>query len=194
MKKYIFTLLVLTIAVSVSAQCSQSQYSTDILYRGFENKVQVKGCDGAVVLVSEDCEIEQKDDHFVVKTKSSGSPVLHILSEKGDTLNSKTYQLKNLPVPTLFLSGVASGGPVNRSSGLLQVKYDNEVPLKATFQVTSWELRFANAIIKGNGMKLNAEAKSLLKAGNTGDEVTIIVTVLAEDGISRKMGGTWTLN
>lgn len=194
MKKYILSFLVLTIAISVSAQCSQSQYGTDILYRGFENKVQVTGCKGDEVLVSEDCEIEKEGDHFIVKTKSSENPVLHILSDKGDTLNSESYKLKNVPTPTLFLSGVASGGPVNGSSGLLQVKYGAGIPIKASFQVTAWVFEFNNVSIKGAGTTLSKEAKSLLKSGSKGDEIKVIVTVLAEDGISRKTGGTWTLN
>jgi hypothetical protein len=100
----------------------------------------------------------------------------------------------NLPTPTVFLNGAASGENANKSSGIVQVKYGAGIPIKEVFEVKMWELRMNDADVKGKGVQLNESAKVVLRSGNRGDNVTIIVTVLGSDGIARKVTGTWTLN
>ena len=51
-----------------------------------------------------------------------------------------------------------------------------------------------DAVVKGKGVQLNESAKVVLRSGDRGDNVTIILTVLGSDGIARKVTGTWTLN
>ncbi|MFZ9028482.1 MAG: hypothetical protein ACO2Z9_05660 [Crocinitomicaceae bacterium] len=194
MNKYILILTSFIIGLSVSGQCLQSTMNTDILYRGFKNKIDLKDCKDVVTIVSNECSISKQDGDFIVKTGNSNSAVLHVLSSLGDTLNSKTYRVLNLPTPTVFLSGVASGQSANKGSGIVQVKYGAGIPIKESFEVKSWELRMNDAVVKGKGVQLNENAKVVLRSGSRGDTVTIITTVVCADSIARKIGGTWTLN
>lgn len=194
MKKLSFTALLIIVSFAATSQCAQSTMNTDILYRGFKNKIDLKDCAEGVTIVSNECFISQQDGDYIVKTGKSKSAVLHVLSPTGDTLNSKTYRILNLPVPTVFLSGAISGSQANRSAGIVRVKYDAGIPIKETFEVKSWELRMNDAVVKGKGVQLNESAKVVLRSGDRGDNVTIILTVLGSDGIARKVTGTWTLN
>lgn len=194
MNKYILILTSLIIGLSVSGQCLQSTMNTDILYRGFKNEIDLKDCKDVADIVSDVCTVEKLDGKFIVKTGKTNNAVLHVISSSGDTLNSKVYRCLNLPSPTVFLSGSESGGYANKSSGIVQVKYGAGIPLKESFKVTAWELRMNDATVKGSGFQLNENAKLVLRSGNKGDTITIIATVMANDGISRKIGGTWTLN
>ena len=194
MKKLSFTALMMIVSFTAFSQCYQSRMGKDILYRGYSNRIDLLDCDDVESIVSSDCSIHKKDGDFIVKTGKSQTAVLHVLSSTGDTLNSKTYRVLNLPTPTVFLSGAASGQSANKGSGIVQVKYGAGIPIKEIFEVKSWELRMNDAVVKGKGVQLNESAKVVLRSGNRGDNVTIIVTVLGSDGIARKVTGNWTLN
>lgn len=196
MKELSFTALMMIVSITAMSQCNQSTMSTDILYRGFKNKIDLKDCKDVANIVSNECSISKQDGKFIVKVKTGKyeSALLHVLSSSGDTLNSKTYRVLNLPTPTVFLSGAASGQNANKGSGIVQVKYGAGIPIKESFEVKSWELRMNDAVVKGKGVQLNESAKVVLRSGNRGDNVTIIVTALGSDGIARKVTGTWTLN
>lgn len=195
MKKYLLLILVAFHWSGSNAQCSQSASGFDILYRGFENKVQLKGCDKNAELVSDDCTITSDKESYIVKLRESlKEVVLHVVAASGDTLNSKTYKCLNLPAPTMFLGAASSGSYADRSSKLIQVKYAQDVPLKSEFRITAWELEMNDAKLKGTGFELDENARIMLRMGKKGDIITIIATVLGTDGIARKIGGTWTLN
>lgn len=194
MNKYLIFLAITGLQMDVIGQCNQSTMSTDILYRGYKNKIDLQDCGDVVNIVSNECSISEKDGIFIAKTGKSKSAILHVLSSSGDTLNSKTYRVLNLPTPTVFLSGASSGQSANKGSGIVQVKYGAGIPIKESFEVKSWELRMNDAVVKGKGVQLNESAKVVLRSSNKGDNITIIVTALGSDGIARKVTGTWTLN
>ncbi len=194
MKKLSLMALIIGAQFTAQSQCSQSTMNTDILYRGYNNEIDLKDCQDVANIHSDECTVEKRDGKFIVKTRSSKSAVLHLLSSSGDTINSKTYRCLNLPVPTLYFNGVASGGRSGINTSILEVKYDVGTPLKDTFKVTHWELQINGVMIEGSGFELNEDAKSVLNSSKNGEDLTIIATVIGTDGISRKIGGSWTLN
>jgi hypothetical protein len=98
---------------------------------------------------------------------------------KSAKVGTYEFRVSNLPPPQVFLGQIGTGQPISKgalkSMSRLFAKYPPEIPLKATFEVASWELTVSGAprSVSGTGPALTAEAMSLLNQARPGAKISI---------------------
>jgi gliding motility-associated protein GldM len=160
----------------------------NVLYRGYKNKVEgvASGYD-QTVLTGKGVTLTKSGgaNQYIGNVNTTGREATISISGKSSVTN-KTAQLgtfkfrvSNLPPPQVYLGTIATGASVGKaaigSMTRLFAKYPPEIPLNATFEVSSWEVTVSGAprSIQGSGPVLSGEALSLLKQARPGAKVSI---------------------
>jgi len=160
----------------------------NVLYRGYNNKVEgvASGYD-KTILTGNGVTLSPggKPNQYIGKVTTTGREATISISGKSSVTN-KTAQLgafkfrvSNLPPPQVYLGTIATGASVGKAAisamTRLFAKYPPEIPLNATFEVSSWEITVSGAprSIMGSGPVLSVEAQSLLKQARPGAKVSI---------------------
>lgn len=157
----------------------------NVLYRGYNNKIEgvASGYD-QTILAGNGVTLTKSGTGYIGKPGVGRECSISIsgknsVTNKTVSLGSFKFRVSNLPPPALYLGSLATGSAVSRSSlasmTRLFAKYPPEIPLSATFDVTSWEVTVSGAprSISGTGSGLSAEATSLLKQAKPGTKVSI---------------------
>jgi gliding motility-associated protein GldM len=157
----------------------------NVLYRGYKNRIQgvASGYD-QTVLSGNNVTLTKSGEEYIGSPGQGREASITVsgknsVTNKTVSLGSFTFRVSNLPGPQVFLGTIASGSSVSKSAVAnmtrLFAKYPPEIPLKAEFDVASWELTVSGAprSIAGNGAVLSADAISLLKQAKPGSKVSI---------------------
>ncbi len=158
----------------------------NVLYRGYPNIVEAtaSGYD-QTSLNGQGVSISKSGTGYIVKPTTTGRTAKLSVSGKntatGKTASLKTveYRVMNLPAPQMYLGTIATGEVVSSSAvknmNRLFAKYPPEIPLKATFGVTSYEVSVSGAprTIQGTGAVLSSQAMSLIKQARPGSTISI---------------------
>lgn len=173
----------------------------NVLYKGYENKVQgvASGYDETklsgvgVTLVKSGAGYIGRVSGSLREATITVSGYSNV-TKKSVSLGSFKFRVMNLPPPSLFFGAAEDGNKASKSETRLFARYSDS-PLNATFQVLSWELNVAGAPrpAKGTGNTLNADGISLLKQAKPGSTISFMTMVKGPDGISRKKSGVFTL-
>ncbi len=159
----------------------------NVLYRGYNNLVEgvASGYDQTVLNGNGVTLTKSAGGRYIGKVTTTGREASISISGKSSVTN-KTAQLgtfkfrvSNLPPPQVYLGTIATGSSVGKAAisnmTRLFAKYPPEIPLNATFEVSSWEVTVSGAprSIQGTGPALSGEAMSLLKQARPGAKVSI---------------------
>lgn len=172
----------------------------NVLYRGYDNIVNITASgypsgDLSVTNASK----SKKGDGYVVRPGKGKTSTLTVMGKtidgKSVRLKSLDFRVQNMPDPQLFWGGKKSGDKGNKNSALIQAKYGPGIPLKAEFKVLKW--KFLAPGLKGappTGVGGNISSVStLVRAVKAGTGISFVCDVRGPDGITRKVGGTWSL-
>jgi gliding motility-associated protein GldM len=158
-----------------------------VLYRGYDNKVEgvASGYD-KTDLRGTNVTLTKSGTGWIGKPGAGREASIAVVgtntvTNKSETLGSFTFRVSNLPPPATYLGSLESGKTVPRATlavmTKLFTKYPPEIPLKAEFQVVTWELSVQGAprTMEGRGPALSADAINLLKQARPGSKVSILV-------------------
>ena len=158
----------------------------NMLYRGYNNIIEgvASGYD-ETVLSGNGVSLSKSGSQYIGKVSGTGREASITVSgrnnvtKKTESLGVFKFRVSNLPPPQLFLGTLASGGSASSATvkGMtsLFMKYPPEIPLKATFEVGTWEVSVTGAprTVQGSGGRLSPEAMSLIKQAKPGNTVSI---------------------
>ena len=176
-----------------------SNQDLNTVYRGYNNKVvfgTVDGFDGYSLEVENGSLSEAEDGSYYILKPGPKHTCTVIFN---DTVNNKelnriNFQVKSLPAPSLYWGGVKSGRYVRGSQGkvtLVKLIYDSHISLNARFTIRSMTVNIeGKEPISCDGNNLSDTALSAIKSVK-GGKVSIIVTAVGPDGISRRIAGSW---
>lgn len=173
-----------------------------VLYRGYDNKIE------AVASGYPDFKVQ---GNGVALTKSGTGYIGRVgtsaktasiqifgynkATGKNVPLGTTTFKVKNMPNPSVYFGKVGDGGTISPHETRIFVGYGEDIPLTATFSVSSWELIVPNSpvTVKGTGNQLDAKATNLLKQAKKGSFVTLIVKTTGPDKVLRNRTATFRL-
>lgn len=157
----------------------------NVLYRGYNNKIEgvASGYD-QTILAGNGVTLTKSGTGYIGKPGAGRECSISIsgknsVTNKTVSLGSFKFRVSNLPPPAVYLGTIATGSSVGRSAVAsmtrLFAKYPPEIPLAATFDVSSWEITVSGAprSISGTGPGLSGEAISLLKQAKPGAKISI---------------------
>ena len=174
----------------------------NVLYRGYDNKVQAvaSGYPEAKVTGS-GVNLVKSADGYIGKVNTSGREAsisitgFNKQSNKSVPLGTFKFRVMNLPPPNIYFGGAADGEQASKAETRLFAKYGPEIPLNVSFQVLSWELNVAGAPrpAKGTGNSIAGEGSNLLKQAKPGSTISFMVQVKGPDGGIRKRSGVFRI-
>lgn len=197
MIKVITTLLIITSAKVLFAQgIVQNQLS--ILYRGFENKVELGSVNGdsTLRLEGENVIIEKHLNYWIVKpVQGMRSAKLFAINKSGDTLNSTEFTIRSLPKLTLFFGRFESGEKItNFQERKLMVKMPFQCMIQPQTKINNWKIEIeGDELISGNGDFLFEDAISKL----TNLKKDTVITITCNYSINEELktiSGVFNLN
>jgi len=157
----------------------------NVLYRRYKNRVQgvASGYD-QTVLSGTNITLTKNGDEYIGDPGQGREATITVsgknsVTNKTVSLGTFTFRVSNLPDPQVYLGTIATGSTVSKSAVAsmtrLFARYPPEIPLKAQFDVASWEVTVSGAprSISGTGPVLSADAISLLKQTKPGSKVSI---------------------
>lgn len=157
----------------------------NVLYRGYNNRIEgvASGYD-QTILAGNGVTLTKQGAGYIGKPGAGRECSISIsgknsVTNKTVSLGSFKFRVSNLPPPAVYLGTIATGSSVGRSAvasmSRLFAKYPPEIPLAATFDVSSWEVTVSGAprSIQGTGPVLSGEAISLLKQAKPGSKISI---------------------
>jgi hypothetical protein len=199
--KYLVLTCSLMAALSVAAQENTTieTIGDKVLYRGYANKVTVnsdkKGAEIRLTGTNVKIQKTSEPSEYVVKTGNGSIATLHVLAAKGadvDTLKSISYEVKVLPVPSVYWGDAKSGEAADLSSRKLSIKYDEGVPFPNDFGIVSWEISSNDQQARGTGDDISSVEK-ILEGLDDGTVLNFHLLVMGQDGIKRKVVAQWTI-
>lgn len=172
----------------------------NVLYRGYPNKVEASGSGYETIsLGGSGATISKSGQGYIVSPGKGKSATLTVTGRNKDgtskVLKTSQYRVSNLPDPTLYWGAAKSGEKGSKSSRLLQAKYSPEIPLRADFTVVKWTCYapgLKGAPPSGLGSNIGS-AGPLINAVKPGTGLSFNATVRGPDGISRQIGGSWSI-
>jgi hypothetical protein len=181
----------------------------NILYLGYENKVEFGTSDGrpfeifiedgkfiSDTLVKEERETDSIVYYLMPYYNSKTTKVLFLNPSTKEPFDTIVFNVYNLPDPTLYWGATEEGGKVSRSQNRFFVKYPTEIPLNTSFSIRSWELvipGIKGTPITGKGNTLDETAMSLLRLAKPGSSIYLNTSVVGPDGVLRKLGSVFIL-
>lgn len=174
----------------------------NVLYRGYNNLVNATASGfPSTTLTGAGASLSPTADGMYIATPT-GSGRTAKLTVSGRTADGKTvalrtveYRVMSLPKPTMYWGAVEDGGNANPREKYIFTKYGDNVPLRATFSIVSWEVIVSGAIgsVKGIGNELSPKALGLLAAASKGTRVFYALKVKGPDNILRNISGSFTI-
>lgn len=158
----------------------------NMLYRGYNNIIEgvASGYD-ETVLSGSGVTLSKTGTQYIGRVTGTGREASISISGRNN-VTKKTQQLgvfkfrvSNLPPPSLYLGTLSSGSTAGASAvkamSALFMKYPPEIPLKASFEVGTWEVSVSGAprTVQGSGKSLSPEALNLIKQAKPGNTVSI---------------------
>ncbi|ASS47678.1 MAG: hypothetical protein A3D31_17790 [Candidatus Fluviicola riflensis] len=158
----------------------------NMLYRGYNNIIEgvASGYD-ETVLSGSGVTLSKQGTQYIGRVTGTGREASISISGRNN-VTKKTQQLgvfkfrvSNLPPPSLYLGTLSSGSTAGSSAvkamSALFMKYPPEIPLKASFEVGTWEVSVSGAprTVQGSGKSLSPEALNLIKQAKPGNTVSI---------------------
>lgn len=173
--------------VIIKPQGTVSLPDMNVVYRGYPNRiVGVASGYEETVLSGSNIQLSKKGNEYI-GSPGTGRECFITVSGKNKS-NNKTVQLgkypfrvSGLPSPAAYLGSLGTGATTSKSAVAAMTrifaKYPPEIPLKAEFNVDTWEISVTGAPrpISGKGQALSPEALSLLKQAKPGAKVSISV-------------------
>jgi len=165
-----------------------------ILYRGFENKIvlnQIGDDNQSHQIEAINCEVLKQDKNtYLVKTRTKAQTAKINIVSNGQTIESIPFNVENLPSPSLFW-GTNKAGSTSSESAEIEIKYAPEVSFEANFEIVEWACSINETKFDGQGNLLSKEMLDGTNSMTTGELIIIDVKVKGEDGIIRKLSGSW---
>ncbi|MFT5777869.1 MAG: hypothetical protein ACI837_000817 [Crocinitomicaceae bacterium] len=195
------TLLMTFSGVAQESSISMEMPEMQILYNGYANVVEFKNAGDETYFVRcTGCDTIYRTslpNKYAIKAKRSlaREVVLTLYRDAGTKVVLKSFRLRviNLPDPELFFGATKSGSKIAINASRLFAKYPPEIPLRASFVITKWTLSARGEKFTGAGSKLSEEAMAFLKMLSSDEIVSLITQVRGPDGITRSLGGAYTL-
>jgi len=158
----------------------------NMLYRGYNNIVEgvASGYD-ETVLSGSGVSLTKSGGQYIGRVSGTGREASITVSgrnnvtKKTESLGVFKFRVSNLPPPQLYLGTLSNGGTASASAvkamSALFMKYPPEIPLKAVFEVGTWEVSVSGAprTVQGSGKSLSPEALNLIKQARPGNTVSI---------------------
>lgn len=174
----------------------------NVLYRGYDNKVQAvaSGYPEAKV-VGNGVTLTKNATGYIGRTNTSGREATISISgynkqtQKTVNLGSFKFRVMNLPPPNIYFGSAADGEQASKAETRLFAKYGPEIPLNVSFTIISWELNVAGAPrpAKGTGNSIAGEGSALLRQAKPGSTISFMVQVKGPDGGTRKRSGVFRI-
>lgn len=197
MIKVITTLLLITSAKVLFAQgIVQNHFS--VLYRGFDNKVElgsVKG-DSTLRLEGENVIIEKHLNYWIVNlVQQNKTATLFAINKLGDTLNRTEFTIRSLPKLTLYIGRFESGEKItNFEERKLMVKMPFQCMIQPETKINNWKIEIeGKELISGNGDFLFEDAISKLTNLKKDTLITITCDYSINDEL-KTISGVFELN
>jgi gliding motility-associated protein GldM len=159
-----------------------------VLYRGYDNRVEgvASGYDKTDLKGTSNVSMSKSGNFWIGKPGPGKEATISVVgtntvTNKSETLGNFVFRVSNLPPPATYLGTLANGSTVGKSAiasmSRIFTKYPPEIPLKADFQVVTWELSVQGAprAMEGRGNVLSDDAMSLLRQARPGSKVSILV-------------------
>ena len=171
----------------------------NLLYRTYDNIVDPTASGfPETVLTGTNVTIQKSNGMYIVTPNGSARDATLVVSGKTSTgkivqLKRVNYKVSNLPKPTLYWGGSASGEPVTISNTSLIAKYGPEIPLNVKFDILSWDVQITGgAPQKGSGNSL-VSLTGYLKAAPKGSLVSIVCRVQTPKKLIMFVSGTYKI-
>lgn len=210
MKKLILFLFLFVIHTNTNAQGVLSLPDMNILYRGYENILQLGTANyrKPVTLAYNNVSLTPTDldtNTYIARVNgSSKEAIIWVVSKNlRDTLATFKFRIRNLPTPELFFGETEDGGILDSIPSVIHCKYGEQSfgPQSMAFSVLCYELIIegAETTYKGPGNTLNTEAINALNAARTKPRkeeflhITVQTKVKGSDGITRNKAGVFLL-
>lgn len=158
----------------------------NVLYRGYNNVVEgVASGYEETKLSGSGVTLSKQGKGYIGRVTGAGKTATITVAgynkstKKTQQLGSFTFRVSNLPPPQLYLGTLSNGssasGPAIKAMTALFMKYPPEIPLKATFEVGTWEVSVSGAprTVSGSGKMLSSDALALIKQAKPGMTVSI---------------------
>lgn len=171
----------------------------NILYRGYENHLQIGSLNGDsnLLLKSNDCEIRKSSVDWIVKPTSTSKTVsLFVLNSLNDTLLIESFRVNNLPIPEVCLGRYKNGDKLfSRETRKLYVKLPEGCQISKDFQIQKWAMRIEgySKEITGTGDLLSSEAMKMIALAPESSKMTLTVWYISNFGQSRFSSSTFSL-
>jgi hypothetical protein len=197
MIKFITILLLITSAKVLFAQ-GVVQNKISILYRGFENKVELGSANGdsTLRLAGEDVVIEKKFNYWIVKPlQGMRSAKLFAINKSGDTLNSQVYIIRNLPTTVLNLGQIEDGQKItNLQDRKLVVKMPYQCMIQPETIINDWNLEIeGEKSFSGKGDLLSDDVIKKMSNLKNGTLIKITCNYII-NGITKTKSAAFTIN
>lgn len=173
-----------------------------LLYRNYNNKVQLAFTDSGVENLDVQCEncdtiyrSENSTSEYIIVPGNEREVKLTVTNKKNknaSTNNVITFRVTNLPVPSVYFGPISSESKFGIVFSKLFVKYPPEVFLAVAFDIKNWKITIDDKIFEGKRSVLSEEVINYLK--NIEKETTFTIDVTYRGmGIERITSGQFTL-
>jgi hypothetical protein len=198
--KWIIGIISAFVITYTNAQLVVENSTFNVLYRGYENIVQL-GSDIGDTSLTVVCgpgltTIPMGKGKFKVLVSGSSSMSTITVANKKNTLFTQAYKIKSLPTPELIWGSTNSGQSVSdRSTDKIAVLYPDNVPLNAPFTIVSYTVsaKGVSKTFSGTGSRLTRAILEWLEQLPDGTSVTITAKYAAKDKVQRSIAGTFVL-
>ncbi len=198
--KWIIGTLSVLFAQIVAAQMVIENPVHSVLYRGYDNIVQL-GSDvgdttlsilgGPGVAVT-----KMSKGRFIVRVVGETNYTTLTTKSKKATLLTYSYKVKSLPAPELYWGEFANGKTVtDRSENRLIVRYPDDCLIDLPCNVISYSATASGQSKKfsGSGDRLTAALSEWLEQLPEGTSVTFLAKYVGKDKAQRTLSGVFTL-
>jgi hypothetical protein len=198
-KNILFYFIVFVVPFSALGQGIIEFNEYNILYRDYENHLQIGSLNGDsnLLLKSNDCEIRKSSVDWIVKpTSTSKTVILFVLNSDDDTLSIESFRVNNLPTPEVCLGRYKNGDKLfSRETRKLYVKFPQGCQISKDFQIQKWAMRIEgySKEITGTGDLLSSEAMKIIALAPEFSKMTFTVWYNSYFGLFRFSSSSFSL-
>lgn len=178
-----------------------------VLYRGFNNLVEIKTADGDSTdyyLLGSNCYVTRMDpsgeklpfNQYIVKPgKKDFSNINIAVTENGVSkmLARETFTIKNVPPAMVYLDTYKDGDVITRDVELIQITFDKKAGFRTQFGIKEWSIMINGVEYTGSNHVISSEVSEVLQKVPSGTSIEITVTSEGNDGVARKCAATYTV-
>ncbi len=171
--KYLLILISIIRIIHSNAQGVIGNLETSILYKSFDNKINVGFKDNfqqlTINVKGGDYTVLQ--DGYLIRTNKNVDTVLISFYDKNKKeVFSKSFKCIDLPIPHLCWGGNWGSYALVENTAETFLKIENENNLfigGLTYNITNWQVKIANEVIIGTGNLLSEDVKKLIYSKGT---------------------------